>query len=279
MRSVKPLEIGLMFWADENAPPGLDELLALRLNAGQLGIPGELSLDGASEPWRREIAAHDVAITTAVCSYLGESYADIDTVARTVGLVPPESRKARVERTHAVANFAAEVGIAAVGCHIGFIPHETGSDVYSDMVTVVREICDHCAGHSQSFALETGQEPAPVLLQFMDDVRRPNLGINFDPANLILYGTGNPLEALDLLGPRIVSVHCKDGDPPPADRPGTLGTERRLGDGSVGLPGFIGKLRSIGYTGILSIEREEASREQRSADIRHALKLLKQLTD
>lgn len=265
-----------MFWADGDAPPRLTELRSFGLNAGQLGIPGELSLDGVMEDWRRAIALEDAAITTAVCSYQGESYADIEAVARTVGLVPQASRALRVARTKEVSDFAAGLEIASVGCHIGFVPDETGSALYSEMVTVVRDICDYCAGRRQNFALETGQEPAHVLLQFMADVARPNLKINFDPANLILYGTGDPLDALDLLAPHIVSVHCKDGEAP--DRPGTLGSERRLGDGSVNVPCFVGKLHAFGYTGILSIEREEADPVRRSSDILDAVKLLNQLT-
>ena len=141
----------------------------------------------------------------------------------------------------------------------------------------MRDICDHCAGHGQSFALETGQEPAPVLLRFIADVGRPNLKINFDPANMILYGTGDPLEALGVVAQHVVSVHCKDGDPPPAGDGDALGKECRLGQGSVGVPAFVEKLKAIGYTGILSIEREEPNPDQRDADIRAALALLQEI--
>jgi sugar phosphate isomerase/epimerase len=145
------------------------------------------------------------------------------------------------------------------------------------MVHVVREICDHCAGLNQTFAMETGQEPPAVLLRFLKEVERKNLKVNFDPANLILYGTGDPLEALEVLAPYVVSVHCKDGDYPPLDQPKALGTEQPLGKGSVNIPGFIKKLKQIGYRGILSIEREEPDEEKREADIRAAVKLLKEL--
>ena len=101
---------------------------------------------------------------------------------------------------------------------------------------MVRRICNHAATHNQTFALETGQEPAPVLLAFLNDVAKPNLGINFDPANMILYGTGDPIEALGILASRVISVHCKDGDWPEPGIAGALGKERPLGAGSVGIP-------------------------------------------
>jgi len=142
---------------------------------------------------------------------------------------------------------------------------------------MVRRVADSAARHSQTFALETGQEPARVLLRFIEDVARPNIRINFDPANMILYGTGDPIEALDLLGPLVISVHCKDGDWPPRDRPGALGTERPLGQGSVGIERFIRKLRQIGYRGTLNIEREVEDHRQRLADIRMAVGLLEEL--
>ena len=143
---------------------------------------------------------------------------------------------------------------------------------------MARDICDHCAKNGQNFTLETGQEPAHVLMQFIADVARPNLKINFDPANMILYGTGDPIEALGVLGGHVVSVHCKDGDWPPRDQPEALGTERALGEGSVGISAFIHKVKEIGYRGVLSIEREEPNQEVRNADIRKAVKLLKNLT-
>ncbi len=157
-------------------------------------------------------------------------------------------------------------------------PHDPNELLHTDIRNVVREICDHCARNGQSFALETGQEPAKVLLRFMEDVDRPNLKINFDPANMILYGTGDPIEALDVLGKHVISVHCKDGDWPPVDQPEALGTERPLGEGSVDIPRFISKLKEIGYRGILSIEREEPDSNKRAADIRKAVLLLKRLT-
>jgi sugar phosphate isomerase/epimerase len=141
----------------------------------------------------------------------------------------------------------------------------------------VRRICGRAASHGQTFALETGQEPARVLLRFMEDVNRPNLRINFDPANMILYGSGDPIEALRLLGPRVVSVHAKDGDWPPSGVPGALGRERALGEGAVGMPRFVRTLAEIGFRGPLNVERETEDREERLRDLARGVALLRNL--
>jgi sugar phosphate isomerase/epimerase len=275
---LEDLEIGLMFWAGADAHQTLEQVMSFGVRAGQLGFPGELPLDGAAERWNKALTGESFTAVGAVCSYVGEDYTDIPTVQRTVGLVPPATRAGRVARTKAVSDVAQGLKIASVACHIGFVPEDADDPLYTEIRDVTRDICDHCARHGQSFTLETGQEPAKVLLRFIGDVKRPNLKINFDPANMILYGTGDPIEALGVLAQHVVSVHCKDGDWPPRDQPAALGTERALGDGDVNLPGFVTKLKEIGYRGVLTIEREEPDQQKRAADVRKAVSLLKKLT-
>ncbi|HEX3684480.1 MAG TPA: sugar phosphate isomerase/epimerase family protein [Bryobacteraceae bacterium] len=278
MLGLDDLEIGLMFWAGENARRTLHEVKQFGLRAGQLGFPGELPLEHAAERWDEALTAEHFTAVTAVCSYAGEDYTDIPAVARTVGLAPADTRAERIARTKAVSDVARALAIDSVACHIGFVPHEPGDAIYPEIRDVARELCDYCGRNGQSFTLETGQEPAKVLLQFLADVDRPNLKINFDPANMILYGTGDPVEALKVLAKHVISVHCKDGDWPPMDRPAALGKERPLGEGSVDVPAFIAKLKEIGYRGVLAIERENVGEPQRSADIRKAMQVLRRLT-
>ncbi len=278
MLGLDDLEIGLMFWAGDDARKTLEEVKNFGVRSGQLGFPGELPLEGAAERWDSALTEEHFTAITAVCSYTGEDYQDIPTVQTTVGLVPEKFRAERIARTKAVSDLARTLGIDSVACHIGFIPHEEKQADYLAIRDVAREICYHCKKNGQSFTLETGQEPAKALLQFIQDVHRPNLKINFDPANMILYGTGDPIEALGVLAQHVISVHCKDGDWPPVDQPDALGVEKPLGKGSVNIPAFITKLKEIGYRGALCVEREEKDQAKRSADIREAVSLLKQLT-
>jgi L-ribulose-5-phosphate 3-epimerase len=278
MLGLEDLEIGLMFWAGSNGRKTLQDVKQFGVRAGQLGFPGDLALDGAAERWDKALTDEQFIAVTAVCSYNGEDYSDIPTVARTVGLIPPATRDERVARTKAVSDVAAKLAIDSVACHIGFVPEDADQPAYAEIRNVAREICDHCGANGQFFTLETGQEPAKVLLRFIGDVDRSNLKINFDPANMILYGTGDPIEALDVLREHVVSVHCKDGDWPPLDQPTALGKERPLGEGKVDVPRFISKLKEIGYRGILSVEREEQDSQKRTADIHRAISLLRKLT-
>ena len=278
MLGLEDLEIGLVFGAGPDALGTLEHVKSFGVRAGQVVFPGSYTLRRAGEVWDEALRAARFTPVGVVCSYVGEDYADIPTVQRTVGLVPEGTRSERIARTKAVADVGKFIGVDSVMCHIGFVPEDVNEPLYTQIRDVARDICDHCANNGQNFTLETGQEPAHVLLQFIEDVARPNLKINFDPANMILYGTGDPIEALGVLAKHVVSVHCKDGDWPPRDQPQALGVERPLGEGSVGMEAFIHKLKEVGYRGVLAIEREEPDMERRETDIRTGVSLLKSLT-
>lgn len=279
MQGLEELEIGLMFWAGADARETIADATRFGFRAGQLGFPEGLPLDSAAERWDQALTAAHFSAITAVCSYEGEDYSNMRTVLQTVGLVPPGTRDRRIAHTKAVSDLASKLGIDSVACHIGFVPHDTADPLYEEIRLVALELSRYCHGNGQFFTLETGQEPAKVLLRFITDVHHPNLKINFDPANMILYGTGDPIEALGILKEHVVSVHCKDGDWPPMDQPEALGQELPLGEGKVDFPVFISTLKEIGYRGVLSIEREGTkTKEQRDADIRKAIQLLGKLT-
>lgn len=215
-----------------------------------------------------------ITLTAVFGGFEGESYADIPTVSRTVGLVPPETRAARTQEMKEIADFAKMLKCDVVALHLGFVPHDTSNPLYGEVLTITRDLCDHCQANGQALHLETGQETADGLLQFINDVQRDNLFINFDPANMILYGTGEPIEALKKVGKFVRSIHCKDGTW--ADQPGEAwGQEVRLGEGDVGFDAYLQTLNEIGYTGPLTIEREIAQEPARQKEeIGHAIKVL-----
>ncbi len=207
----------------------------------------------------------------------GESYADIPAVARTVGLVPPATRAARLAEMMEISDFARVLGVAAVGLHVGFVPHDPADPLHRDVVAVTRQLCDHCRANEQNLHLETGQETADVLIDFLGEVGRDNLFVNFDPANMILYGCGEPIEALRKVGRWVRSVHCKDSKW--SARPGVdWGAETPLGEGDVGMENFLRTLDDLGYAGPLTIEREIPQEPSRQKDeIGRGLRLLDQL--
>jgi sugar phosphate isomerase/epimerase len=277
MQTLNDRELGVIFWAGPDPASTLAPYINLGLRCGQLGVPGDYPLEGAGNKWKAALADADFRIFTVVGAYTGEDYADIPTVERTVGFIPESTRAQRVERTLRLSDLAAELGVPGIGCHVGFVPEDTSARAYVAVRDDVRRICAHAAQRGQTFALETGQEPAHVLLSFIRDVDASNLRINFDPANMILYGTGDPIEALGLLAPFVETVHCKDGDWPPQGIPGALGAEKPLGEGSVGMDRFVAKLKEIGYKNPLIIEREASDPVQRMVDIQSAIALLARL--
>jgi sugar phosphate isomerase/epimerase len=245
----------------------------IQLHAPHAGSRTQASADA----FLKKIADYGIQLTCVFGGFEGESYADIPTVSSTVGLVPPETRVARTKELKEIADFAKLLGCQVVGLHIGFVPHDRTLPLYQEVIAVARDVCDHCAAQGQSLHLETGQETADDLLAFIEDVARPNLFINFDPANMILYGTGEPIAALKKVGRYVRSIHCKDGKWSP--EPGkSWGQEVPLGDGDVGMENYLRTLLEIGYDGPLTIEREIPQEpERQKAEIGRAINLLTEL--
>jgi L-ribulose-5-phosphate 3-epimerase len=227
--------------------------------------------------FNKRLADFGIKITCVFAGFEGESYADIPTVKRTVGLMPRETRAARTAELKSIADFARELKVDVVGIHLGFVPHDKSDPEYREMLEITRGICDHCKSNGQALHLETGQEPVDVLIEFLHDVDRDNLFVNFDPANMILYGAGEPIPALEKLGSRVHSIHCKDATW--SDKPGdSWGRETPLGEGDVDMDAFVKTLKKIGYDGPLTIEREipeEPARQK--TEIGGAIALLERL--
>jgi sugar phosphate isomerase/epimerase len=218
-----------------------------------------------------------IRITVVFGGFDGESYADIPTVSRTVGLVPPATRAERFQEMKEISDFAKLLGVGAVGLHIGFVPHDASDPLHAEVVAVTQQLCDYCKANGQNLHLETGQEAADTLVEFLTEVNRDNLFVNFDPANMILYGSGEPIAALKKVGKYVRSVHCKDGKW--AAKPGEeWGSEMPLGEGDVGFENFLRTLKEIGYTGPLTIEREIPQEpERQKEEIGRGIRLLNEL--
>jgi sugar phosphate isomerase/epimerase len=281
MAQLEPLQVGVMFWTggelgvEASADQIVRSVKSLGVSCGQLGLHGTADLGPAAQKaWTEAFAKHNLTVVTVFPAYKGESYAAVESVQKTVGFMPPGTRQEREKRTYESSDFAKAIGVSELATHIGYVPEDTSDPDYVAVRDMVRRVCDHCAKNGQTFALETGQEPGAVLKEFIEDVDRPNLRVNFDPANMILYGSGEPLPALELVKDWVETVHCKDGTWPKAK--GTLGSETPLGKGDVGMDRFVAKLKEIGYTGPLTIEREILGEAQR-ADILEAIALLERL--
>lgn len=264
----------------------IDAGLGVKLEvAHELGVPTiqihaphkETRTQAHADKFLARLKELGITLTAVFGGFEGESYADIPTVSKTVGLVPQETRAARVQEMKEISDFAKLLGCKVVALHLGFVPHDVSDPLYAEVLAVTRELCDHCATNGQALHLETGQETAEGLLQFIQDTQCTNLFINFDPANMILYGTGEPIAALERVGQYVRSVHCKDGKW--AKNPGQeWGQEVALSDGDVGFENYLRTLDKIGYHGPLTIEREIPQEpERQKAEIGRAVKVLSDL--
>lgn len=272
--------IGVFTSVDAGLGVHLDVAQELNIPSVQIHAPHKQSrTEETAKAFLARCADAGIVLTAVFGGFEGESYADINTTARTVGLVPRDTRAARVQEMKDISDFAALLGCPTVALHIGFVPEDHEGDDYRELIDVTRDLLDHVAANAQQLNLETGQESAEHLLEFIADVRRDNLFINFDPANMILYGTGDPIDALKKVGHLVRSVHCKDAKWAPAGQRGKAwGSEVALGDGDVGMETYLRTLKDLGYEGPLTIEREiPEDRAQQKADIGKAVRLLDEL--
>ncbi len=270
--------IGVFTSIDAGLGIKLEVASELKIPTIQLHAPAQATRTKANaDKFLARLKQLGITLTAVFGGFEGESYADIPTVVKTVGLVPPETRAARTAEMKEIADFAKMLGCNVVALHLGFIPHDTSDPLYAEILDVARDVCDHCRDNGQALHLETGQESGDGLLQFIADVDRDNLFVNFDPANMILYGTGEPIEALKKVGKYVRSVHCKDGKW--AAKPGKeWGQEVPLGEGDVGMENYLRTLDQLGYTGPLTIEREIPQDPTRQkAEISRAAGLLTEL--
>ncbi|HVJ66467.1 MAG TPA: sugar phosphate isomerase/epimerase family protein [Caulifigura sp.] len=271
--------IGVFTSIDAGLGVNFDVVKELKIPTIQVHAPHSARNPQVAKEFLAKTNAAGVQVTCVFGGFDGESYASIPITAQTVGLVPESTRAARVKEMKEISDFAKLLNVEAVGLHIGFVPADRNSAAYKSLLECARDLLDYAAKNGQRVHLETGQETADHLLEFFHDVDRKNLAINFDPANMILYGNGNPIEALMKVGEFVKSVHCKDAKwAAEGVRGKEWGTEVPLGDGDVNIELYLRVLKSFGYEGPLTIEREIAhDRAKQKADIGHAVNLLETL--
>jgi len=268
------LALGVMTGMSGEPQAALEAAKEVGVSTVQLQYPAHLDSEAGIQQIKDAVAATGIEITTVFCGFPGESYDDIPTVRDTVGLVPQCTRVERVAAIEGISQFAQKLGVDRIAVHIGFMPEDETDPRYIELFNITGKILDDLKARNQVLALETGQETAAHLAKFIRDLKRDNLRVNFDPANMILYGNDNPIEALPLLAEWIDGVHCKDGTwPTETDK---LGHETPLGEGDVNIPEWIKQLLATGFTGPLTIEREISGEEQKQ-DIIKAVDLLKGL--
>lgn len=215
-----------------------------------------------------------VSMVSGMFGTVGEDYSTLDSIRRTGGLVPDDTWEENWENAQANADLAQQLGLKLVTFHAGFLPEEESDPEFEKLQHRIRLVADLFAAKGIELAFETGQENADTLRTFLEKVGRSNVGVNFDPANLILYDKGDPIDALRLLTPWVKQCHLKDANR--ARQPQTWGEEVPVGTGQVDWPRFFHMLREIGFSGFCCIEREAGA--QRLGDIIAARNFVEALT-
>ena len=260
--TLKPMDVGLLV-----SPFGAPEATIRRVH--DLGFSNcFLSLDGYINGFTAELAAqlrdlfskYSVVATTVEVVGPEPLVWDFMRGPATIGLVPPQTRAARIDALRQASDFAKLLGIPQVQTHCGFIPENPDDPLYAGTVEAIRAVARHCHDNGQHFLMETGQETPTTMSRMIRDVGLPSLAVGLDTANLILYGKANPVDAVDILGPHICSVHAKDGRWP--TDPSKLGEETLIGKGLVDFKQVFTKLHRIGYAGAITIERETSGPQQ-----------------
>ena len=223
---------------------------------------------------RREAVALGVQVTSLWAGWPGPAAWNFIDGPATLGLVPAQYRELRIPALKRAGEFASQAGLPAIATHLGFIPENPRDPQFEEVVGVVREVALFLKNLGLQFWFETGQETPVTLLRLIKQVGTDNLGINLDPANLILYGKANPVDSLDVFGSYVRGIHAKDGLYP--TDPMNLGHEVKVGTGRVRFPEFVAYLTRIGYDGAYIIERE-ISGPQQHTDIADTVKYLRSL--
>ena len=260
--SLKPMALGLLI-----SPYGAPEATIRRVH--DLGFSNcFLSLDGYLGKFTPAVAReikdlldkYEVIATTV--EVVGPAPLEWNFLRgpSTIGLVPPATRAARIDALRQASDFARQVGISQVQSHCGFIPEDPADALYPGTVEAIRTVAQHCHDNGQYFLMETGQETPTTMSRAIRDVNMPNLAVGLDTANLILYGKANPVDAVDILGPHVRSIHAKDGRWP--TDPSKLGEEVLIGKGLVDFRTVFTKLHRLGYQGAVTIERETSGPQQ-----------------
>jgi sugar phosphate isomerase/epimerase len=274
--AIEPLAIGVCSWSLQvkNIPELKGFLDRLGIDVVQIacGDPHHAAWD-EGEAMPAAARAAGFRMCGAMLGFPGEDYTTPQTIEKTGGFGDPATRPERLERFQWGLKRTKELGLTDLMLHAGFIP-EVGDPARKPFLDTLARVSDLARREGITVAFETGQESSALLRQTLDDLRCPNLKVNLDPANMLLYDKDDPLRAVELLAPDIRSVHVKDANRP--TQKGAWGAEVPLGKGQTNTRQFVRALQRAGYRGPLCIEREVGTQPERFADIAHGVQFLRE---
>ena len=274
--TIEPLTVGVCSWSLQvKSIPELKRLMdQLGVDVVQIacGDPHHAAWDEGDDMPKAALAA-GFRMSGTMLGFPGEDYTTPAHIQKTGGFGDPATRTERLERFQWALDRTKALGLGDMMLHAGFIPEPKEPDRKPFLDTLAK-VSDLARAKGVTIAFETGQETADLLRLTLDELKCPNLKVNFDPANMLLYDKGDPIRAVEILGPDIRSVHVKDANRPTV--PGQWGAEVPLGQGQVNIKAFIQTLKKVGYVGSLCIEREVGDQPERIRDLAHGIRYVKE---
>ena len=264
----KDWPVGVCTWSLQQDIAGVAETLkTLGIEHVHLGVRAALGDEG--QDYLKVVKAQPWTITSTMIDFPQEDYSTLDSIKVTGGVVPDDCWEQNRKLFIGAAAVTAELGVPYLSMHAGFID-ESDPEHAAKVSDRILALADAAAEKQIMLLLETGQETAGELRHFLEQLSHPAIGVNFDPANIILYDKGQPVDAVRTLAPWVKHLHVKDAVR--TDKPGTWGAEVPWGDGQVGPDAFLAALQEVGFAGAMAIEREAG--DNRVGDIKLAAERL-----
>lgn len=256
---------------------GAEDAIGLAQQVREAGVGGvQLALDPirigtlAQAEVAVELARIGAVILSGMMAMAGEDYSTLESIRRTGGVGPDDTWERNLAAAEVNARITADLGLPLVTFHAGHLPGPADPGRPRILERIGR-IAAPFLGRGIRVGLETGQEDPDTLLGVLLDLAQQRIGVNFDPGNMLLYGTGDPVEALDLLADHVLQLHIKDAVP--ATALGQWGTETPAGAGAVDWGALFDVVRGRGLKVDLVIERESGDRHLE--DIRAAAAMVR----
>ena len=267
-----PIAIGKVTWVGENETVDavIQSVAKLGMQVCQIGF--ERSSLEVVKPLREACTKYGVQVTSISEHNPGKRIFNFYEGPLTIGIIPSATRDARIQALKMSTNIAMAARVPAIHTHCGFIPEDPNDPIYPQAVAAVKEVASYCKERDIYLLCETGQETPITLLRLIEDVGTGNVFVNLDVANLILYGKGNPVDAMDVVGTLVRGIHAKDGLFP--TNPRELGRETPIGQGKVDFLRIFEQLKRVNYRGSMMIEREVGTEEERKRDFLKSKMLL-----
>lgn len=263
--------VGACTWSLQTDVAGVAETLR-KIGIEHVHLAVRSAVEEGGDEYMAAVQKQNWTVTATMIDFPQEDYSTLERIKVTGGIAPDDCWERNRDLFFGAVDVTVKLGVKYLAMHAGFVD-ESDAAYAKKFYDRIRTLADAAGEKNIMLLLETGQETAEELKHFLEQLNHPAIGVNFDPANIILYDKGDPIESVKVLAPWVKHIHIKDANR--TEQPGTWGAEVPWGDGQVGTEKFLNTLTEIGFDGALAIEREAG--DDRPGDIKLAAERLSRL--